>query len=1079
MPTPQPIRRLLALFVAAIPATLLTAQSLPPGILYHQGFDYGDQPGDLTALAGADWVRTGPVEPLYSPRTFEHPTIGGVGGSLYSSDNYGGGVTKRVEQTLDVDLTGLDEIWVSLLLAMVNRPQASASADVTISVRQNSWQNPVNHAVGKVWNDISGFKYAGTLLTGTEFTDDIERPFHIVYRLAKGSAPEVWVDPSGTPVPGTGQTVGSVINNLTTLTRSQINYASMALHIDEIVVAENYPAIAALLAKAPAPGGSLLVDFGGASLPSAAHWNNVTSFTDTSTTYALIDGDDGLPSGVGLRLLSAFAGLNSSGVNTAIGTFPASAVRDTFYSTGSATPSLELTGLDPATAYAVTAVASRSGVSDARPARYTLVGAATVHATLEASNNATQSVTLPAVAPDSSGRLVLTVSRDPSHPTPSGYFYLGGLRVEPASTVPATPLPPLTILGDQYVDPDGNPVRLWGVNAVAFFPSREMADGYAEKLAAMGVNCVRWHHLQRPSLDWNTKSRIAALSAYQTDSRTPDALAWERFDYLNARLRAKGIYIMLSAEFSRKYHPGDVSIMPVNSTDDAAWSAAMTAMNSSASYQGTEAWKFAIDKRKMLHVFDERVARLSEEFLAELLDHVNPHTGLRYGDDPQVIALELLNEYSSEYVIAAGNKFIRLDGAVNQLAYWNDRLLQLWADHAASAGVAPGDFYAPATNAQRQARSDFLDGLDRAYATRIKNLVTGLGYAKPVVFSNLWRGERPLKLNADENTHVEDHTYSDPFIVDTTDDWVRRVARSAVAGMPFFIGEINQREDLAHASADDPRRTMLPATLATYAAHHGWSGFAWFAMNHGDANIDYVGRGASSSRARNLGSLINDEMQLDHMATASRIFRRGLFARSTTPATRWIDNPVWQWTYAGLVAEKTPFQPGWQSIHEVRKTFTAPPSPLPGPVLTVAPTGNPLVSDTGEIRKDTVRKQLTASAAQAEVFSGNLDALAPAGLSRLQFHATSGFATVLLVSEDQLPLTSSRHVLLSRTHINASGADVAGPGLSLAGMRAPAGGEVWRFTADGVTQTLTPSGGVLALPATGTWRQAELRLVTP
>lgn len=129
-------------------------------------------------------MRTGTVEPLYSPRTLDHPTVGGVGGSLYSSENYGNGATKRVEQTLDVDLTGHDEIWVSLLLAMVNRPSATASADVTISVRQNHWQNPVNHAVGKVWNDTTGFKYPGTLITGAEFTADVERPVHIVGFLA-------------------------------------------------------------------------------------------------------------------------------------------------------------------------------------------------------------------------------------------------------------------------------------------------------------------------------------------------------------------------------------------------------------------------------------------------------------------------------------------------------------------------------------------------------------------------------------------------------------------------------------------------------------------------------------------------------------------------------------------------------------------------------------------------------------------------------------------------------------------------------------------------------------------------------
>lgn len=1053
--------------------------SLPAGILYYQGFDYGDTAGDLTALAGSDWTLTGGVDPLYSPRGFNHPTVGGTGGSLYTSDAYGSGGARRVDQALNVDLTGLDEVWVSTLMAMVNRPQASASADVTISIVQNDWQAAVNHAVGKVWNDTTGFKYAGTALTGADFTADVERPLHIVYRIAKGSAPEFWVNPTGTPTPGTGQTIGNVVNNLTTLTRCRINQASMGLHVDEIVVAENYAAIATLLTKPAAPSGSLLIDFGsGSYATTTSGWNNVTAHADTTTVHDLVDSGDGLDSGVNLRLLSGFSGSNTNGVNTAIGSFAATAVRDSFYSLGSATPSLELTGFDPTINYTFTFTASRNGVSDARVARYELAGATTAATTLDASNNAAATATIPALAPDATGRFVLTVSKDASNTNGSGYFYLGALKVEPAST---TTLVPLTISGDQYRDPQGQPVRLWGVNAVAFFPNRAMADGYAQKLADMGVNCVRWHHLQRPSLDWNTKSRITALSTYETDSRTPDALAWERFDYLNARLRERGIYIMLSAEFSRKYHPGDVAVMPVNTTDDAAWADAMTSLNSSAPYGPTEPWRFAIDKRKMLHVFDERVARLSEEFLGELLDHVNPYTGLSYGDDPQVIAVELLNEFSSEYVIAAGNRYEKTINGVNELAYWNDALLQKWSAYATANGVTVGDFYAPSTNAQREARSDFLDGLDRDYAQRIKTLVTGLGYSKPVVFSNLWRGERPLKTNAEENTHIEDHTYSDPFIVDGPDDWVRRVGRSVVAGKPFFIGEINQREGSEHWSTDDPRRTMLPATLATYAAHHGWSGFAWFAMNHGDDNIDFIGRGANLSRNRSLGSLINDQMQLDHMATASRIFRRGLFTRSTSPITLWVDNPIWQWTYNGLVVQKYNYAAGWQSVNEIRKAFgTKPPGQDTAPFMTGSPSGTPLVSDTAQIRKNTTRKQLTGAAPQAEVFSGNLDASAPAGLQRIQINNTSGFATVMLVSDDAEALTVSRHLLVSRTHITSGGADVAGPGLTLNGLRAPTGGEFWRFTAvDGTSQTLTPSGGALALPTTGDWRQAELELAGP
>src|SRR5690606_8841900 len=171
----------------------------------------------------------------------------------------------------------------------------------------------------------------------------------------------------------------------------------------------------------------------------------------------------------------------------------------------------------------------------------------------------------------------------------------------------------------------------------------------------------------------------------------------------------------------------------------------------------------------------------------------------------------------------------------------------------------------------------------------------------------------------------------------------------------------------------------------------------------------------------------------------------------------------------------------WQSVNEIRKAFgTKRSGQDTAPLMTASPSGHPLVSDTAQIRKNTTRKQLTGRAPQAELFSGNLGATAPAALQHLQIHATSGFATVMLVSDDAEDLDDSRHLLVSRTHITSGGADVAGPGLTLNGLRVPTGGEVWRFTAaDGTSQTLTPSGGTLALPTTGDWRQAELRLVTP
>lgn len=961
---PTLLRRLRHLWLAS---GFFAATSASAAVLYHQGFNHGDTYGNFPAIGGPapGWTMTADLPPVYLPASLPQPIIQGVGGSLITHDASGDGSLKTLEHPINLSLAGKNEIWVSALVAMMHPPRVNSRMDLIVTVKHGASQSPTDYAVGKNWSDgDTGLRFQGTLLNGAAFATHGQETMHVVYRLAKTVQPEVWINPTGTPAPGTGQKIGSVVNDFTSLNRLLITYRALAMRVDEIVVADDYASILGLLGGPPPSGGvEVLIDFGAtATTTGGSGWNNFTNVAVSSTPTALV-ASNGLPSGFGARVITEFQGASTAGAQGAIGDFPASAVRDSFYTSGTRpNPRIEFTGLNPGQTYGFDFVASLTPAGDARVTRYTVAGATTAHTILNASNNAANIATLGPIAPDSTGKFVLTVSKDPTSTNVNNFIYLGGLRLS-STQPPSVPIVPLTVQDDQFVAPGGAPVRLWGVNAVAFFPSRSVADGYAERLAALGVNCVRWHHLQRPSLDWNTKSRIKALSRYETDSRTPDPYAWDRFDYLNAKLREKGIYVMFSAEFSRRYHPGDVSIMPVNSTDDTAWSDAMTWLNNESNYvdpstgQSVPGWKFSIDLRKMLHVFDERLARLGEEFLAELLDHVNPYTGIAYGHDSQVIGVELLNEFSSEYVIYAGNKFIRMDGGVNRIAYWNNALLQKWTTFANARGVAPGDFYAPTTAAQREARSDFLNGLDQTYAQRMKTLVTALGYAKPIVFSNLWRGERPLKLNATENHYIEDHLYPDPYVVNAADDWVRSLTRTTIAGRPFFLGEVNQRESSSHFATDDPRRTMFPATFATYGLLHGWSGFAWFAMNHGDAQIRYDGLGQTPGRVRDFGNLANDQMLLDHMRTGSRIFRRGLFARSSGPATMWVDDPIWQFSYNGLMAPKYNYQAGWQSVCEVRKAFGPKPSSQnTAPFMTTPPAGNPLVSDTGQIRKDTVRK---------------------------------------------------------------------------------------------------------------------------
>src|SRR5436853_370291 len=103
-------------------------------------------------------------------------------------------------------------------------------------------------------------------------------------------------------------------------------------------------------------------------------------------------------------------------------------------------------------------------------------------------------------------------------------------------------LPPLTIKGEDFVDPAGNVVRFWGVNLVALYPDHAKADAIASTLASRQINLVRPHHNLRPSTDWNPKMVSGSLLTYKDTSREFDPDALDKFDYLNAALRKNGIY---------------------------------------------------------------------------------------------------------------------------------------------------------------------------------------------------------------------------------------------------------------------------------------------------------------------------------------------------------------------------------------------------------------------------------------------------------------------------------------------------------------------------------------------------------
>ena len=627
----------------------------------------------------------------------------------------------------------------------------------------------------------------------------------------------------------------------------------------------------------------------------------------------------------------------------------------------------------------------------------------------------------------------------------------------------SAPIERLSIKGEDFLNARGETVRFWGVNLVALYPTQESAENLATNLSSLQINLVRPHHMLRQSKDWNPAMVSGALMTYDGNSRSADPFAWERFDGLNAALRKHGIYVALAVDWSRHYLPGDADILKTTPEDREAWMAAMRELNAWD-------WRKQFDVVKMLPVVDERAASIEEEFARILLTHVNPATGIAYGRDPQLLTLEVLNEATTEYAIVCGNKFP---------AYWQNKLLEKWGAFARQSHIEPGDLYDPKSWEQKQARADFMHKLDEDFFLRIKKVAREAGCEAPLIFTNLWRGDNALKWQCAVASHVEDHQYCDPLIAGAAADGFYAKNQTMLAGKPYFLGELNQAEGAANVEANSPFRTMLPLAASAYGAFNNWSGIEWFAWLHAARHLDANGWAADEARKASIGDIIADGAMIDHFRTAGLIFRRGLVAKSSAPITWFVDDPLWSADYAGLMRGKSAFKAGWHEIHAIRKSF----GPVPGeqrvaPWMTTDP-GPILKSDTGQIIKDTTRRQLTISAPQAEAFSGFLDGQTPDGPKHLRVSG-KGFATVIAISLDGRELGASQRLVLSRTGIGEDKTKIDGPPVTLAGMQPTNAERHWYYRVTrprrkNPTEPLrleTPADGQLVLP--GGWHECEL-----
>ena len=172
---------------------------------------------------------------------------------------------------------------------------------------------------------------------------------------------------------------------------------------------------------------------------------------------------------------------------------------------------------------------------------------------------------------------------------------------------------------------DGTRARFLGFNisARSNTPDHETAEIIAGRLASLGVNFVRMHAADAPISDepatWSS-CRTAPLLDYDSgSSRKFHPVGLDRFDYLFAQFKKRGIYIHFDLLIAREFIDGD-----------------------DLDYPGIFA-----STLKRYPMYNERLIELQKEYAREFLTHVNPYTGLAYADDPAIVTVQMNNEESA------------------------------------------------------------------------------------------------------------------------------------------------------------------------------------------------------------------------------------------------------------------------------------------------------------------------------------------------------------------------------------------------------------------------------------------------
>lgn len=559
--------------------------------------------------------------------------------------------------------------------------------------------------------------------------------------------------------------------------------------------------------------------------------------------------------------------------------------------------------------------------------------------------------------------------------------------------------------GEELVFKNGKAARFIGVNIVASanFPTHAEAEKIADLLAQLGVNITRHHHMDA---DW------ASPNVFDNKSSTLELgkEAMERFDYFVAALQKRGIYQFFDLLVHRKALPGD---------------------NIPAAEDVVQGYKIEGE-------FSPKLIELQERFATQFLAHENPYTKKKYGEDPAVAMLEIINEDSlfylqnqGEFAITTPHYKAELDRLFGEWLSkkYKDRaeLEKAWSEGPgiglqAHEDPAKGDVNAVMTfndkSYEKLSKARAADTMRFYYDTmlsyyrRMEGLVRKLGFQGLVTGSNHWV-EVPLdlKLNA-ELGYVDRHAYwshpqggwgynssvsfdPSPMVKSPSLGIVGVLARRRVAGLPYTVSEWQ-------TSAPNDYRAEGLLVMSAVSAFQGWHPIQ-FSFSH------YVNNRPETAvmLASNFDVMHQPNLLALWPATALLFHRGDVALAETESVLKYDDAELYD------PASHLDYPRGAALVTRTAIDFGRGQTKAEIEALVSAHTREARVtSPNGELSHDFEAGLFQVNSARSQGFAG-FKAAGEVTLKNLKVTLESDFAVVLATSLSDAPLAEAKRVLLT------------------------------------------------------------------